>query len=100
MEHRLELVRRLDEVDYYNDSKATNVDSAVKAIEAFDTPLILIMGGLDKGGDFSVLRPLVAERARQLILIGAAADKIEDQLPSRSNWNCSPGLAWLRLCSR
>ena len=82
VEHRLELVRRLDEVDYYNDSKATNVDSAVKAIEAFDTPLILIMGGLDKGGDFSVLRPLVAERARQLILIGAAADKIGDQLGS------------------
>lgn len=80
VEHRLELVRRLDDVDYYNDSKATNVDSAVKAIEAFDSPLVLIMGGLDKGGDFSGLRKLIAGRVRQLILIGKAAGKIEDQL--------------------
>ncbi len=80
--HRLELVRRLDEVDYYNDSKATNVDSAVKAIESFDAPLVLIMGGLDKGGDFSGLQTLIAGRVRRLVLIGKAADKIERQLGS------------------
>lgn len=80
VEHRLELVRRLDDVDYYNDSKATNVDSAVKAIEAFDSPLVLVMGGLDKGGDFAGLRQLIAGRVRRLILIGKAAGKIQDQL--------------------
>ncbi|MEE8586103.1 MAG: UDP-N-acetylmuramoyl-L-alanine--D-glutamate ligase, partial [Acidobacteriota bacterium] len=59
VEHRIEWCGTLQGVSYYNDSKATNVDSAAKALQAFDTPLILIMGGLDKGGDFRSLRPLV-----------------------------------------
>jgi UDP-N-acetylmuramoylalanine--D-glutamate ligase len=80
VEHRLEFTRTLEGVAYFNDSKATNVDSAVKAIEAFSQPLILIMGGRDKGGDFEVLRPLVREKVKTLILIGEATQKISDTL--------------------
>lgn len=80
VEHRLEWVRKLDGVDYYNDSKATNVDSARQALRAFDRPLIAILGGKDKGGAFEQLRPDVQERVKRLILIGAAAEKIENAL--------------------
>lgn len=77
VEHRLEWVRQLEGVDYYNDSKATNVDSALRALQSFDRPLIVIMGGLDKEGQFERLIPELRRRTRLLILIGKAADKIE-----------------------
>ncbi len=80
VEHRIEFCGSSQDVSFYNDSKATNVDSAAKALQAFDTPLILIMGGLDKGGDFRSLRPLIQSRVRRLILIGRAASKIESAL--------------------
>lgn len=80
VEHRLELVRRFRGIDYYNDSKATNLDSAMKALQAFETNLVVIMGGLDKGADFEQLRSLVSRRVRRLILIGAAAEKISRAL--------------------
>lgn len=80
VEHRLEFVRRVAEVDYYNDSKATNVDAACKALEAFDGDLWVILGGKDKGSDYTVLRDLVRRKARAVLLIGAAADKIASQL--------------------
>jgi UDP-N-acetylmuramoylalanine--D-glutamate ligase len=80
VEHRLEFTRELDGVAYYNDSKATNVDSAVKAIEAFSQPLVVIMGGRDKGGDFRGLRPLIRERVKALILIGEATQKIAETI--------------------
>lgn len=76
VEHRLEWVGRIDDVDYYNDSKATNVDSTIKALEAFDGNLIVILGGRDKGGDFNPLRPLLAERAKHVLLLGEASPKI------------------------
>jgi len=76
VEHRLEMVRRHRQVEYYNDSKATNVDSAIRAIEAFEKPLILIMGGLDKGTDFSPLRTVVSENVKKVILLGRAAEKL------------------------
>ena len=76
VEHRLEHVASIDGVDYFNDSKATNVDAALKALDAFAGGIHLIAGGRDKDGDFSALRPLVEERARQLILIGEATEKI------------------------
>ncbi len=56
VEHRIEFVRSLDGVDYFNDSKATNVDATLKAIEAFDGPLWIILGGKDKGSDYTPLR--------------------------------------------
>ncbi len=80
VEHRLELVRRFRGIEYYNDSKATNLDSASKALQAFETNLIVIMGGLDKGADFEQLRSLVSRRVRRLILIGTAAEKISSAL--------------------
>lgn len=80
VEHRLEFVAEISGVQFYNDSKATNVDAAVKAIEAFPGPLIVILGGKDKGSPYTPLRELLRERARLAILIGAAADKIEEDL--------------------
>jgi len=76
LEHRLEPVLTLGGVDFINDSKATTVDAAIKAIESFDRPLILILGGKDKGTDFAPLRAAVAGRAKTVVLVGAAKDKI------------------------
>ncbi len=80
VEHRLEFVREMDGVEWFNDSKATNVDSAMKALESFGSPIVLIMGGLDKAGDFRLLRALVQEKVRHLIVLGSAAEKIAAQL--------------------
>ena len=76
VEHRLEFVAELNGVKFYNDSKATNVDAAIKCLEAFPGGVIVILGGKDKGGDYAPLAPLVRERCEHVILIGAAADKI------------------------
>ncbi len=76
VEHRLEFVAEIDGVKFYNDSKATNVDAAIKSIEAFPGGLIVILGGKDKGSDYSPLAPLVRRRCEQIILIGSAADKV------------------------
>jgi UDP-N-acetylmuramoylalanine--D-glutamate ligase len=84
VEHRLEFVARVGGVDYYNDSKATNVDATVKALEAFsaDIPahLYLILGGKDKGSDYTVLHELLRQRVKRVYTIGAAAAKIESQI--------------------
>ncbi len=80
VEHRLEFVRRLNGVDWYNDSKATNVDATLKAIAAFDGGLWVILGGKDKNSDYSVLVSALRVKAHGALLIGAAADKIEAQL--------------------
>jgi len=80
LEHRLERVRTVSGVDFVNDSKATSVDAAIKAIESFDRPLVLILGGKDKGSDFTVLREVVARRVKSVVLVGAAKDKIRAAL--------------------
>jgi len=80
LEHRLELVREFEGVDYINDSKGTNVDAVVKSLESFLMPVILIAGGRDKDGDFSLLSYLVKSRVKKLILIGEARDKIKKVL--------------------
>jgi UDP-N-acetylmuramoylalanine--D-glutamate ligase len=80
VEHRLELVAKVGGVEFYNDSKATNVDAALKAIEAFPGRLIVILGGKDKGSPYIPLREPLRRRARQVILIGAAAEKIASDL--------------------
>jgi UDP-N-acetylmuramoylalanine--D-glutamate ligase len=76
VEHRLEYVGNIGGVEFYNDSKATNVDAALKAIEAFHGPLVVILGGKDKGSPYTALREPLRQRARAVILIGAAAEKI------------------------
>jgi UDP-N-acetylmuramoylalanine--D-glutamate ligase len=80
VEHRIEFVAEVNGVKFYNDSKATNVDSTAKALEAFDRGVILILGGKDKGSDYTSLAPLIGERVKQIVLIGAASDKIAGQL--------------------
>jgi UDP-N-acetylmuramoylalanine--D-glutamate ligase len=80
LEHRLEDVRRVGGVRFVNDSKATTVDATLKALASFDRPVVLILGGRGKGGDFSPLRPAVRKRARAVVLVGEAADKIEKAL--------------------
>ena len=77
VEHRLEFVATVHGVDYYNDSKATNVDSTMKALESFPGHIHLILGGKDKKSDYTTLRPLLKERVKRVYTIGAAADKIE-----------------------
>ena len=67
-------------VEYFNDSKATNVDATIKALDAFPGNLLVILGGKDKGSDYTILRKSLREHARMVLLIGAAADKIESQL--------------------
>ena len=80
VEHRLEFVAEISGVQYYNDSKATNVDAAVKAVEAFPGPLVVILGGKDKGSPYTPLRQLLRERARLVLLIGESAEKIAADL--------------------
>jgi len=67
-------------VRYYNDSKATNVDATLKALDAFPGRILVILGGKDKGSDYTVLQKPLRERAILGLLIGAAADKIEKQI--------------------
>jgi len=80
VEHRLEFVRTVSGVDFYNDSKATNVDATLKALDAFDGGLWVILGGKDKGSDYTALRQPLAQKARAVMLIGAAAAKIRGQI--------------------
>jgi len=80
VEHRIEYVARIAGVDYFNDSKATNVDATLKAIDAFDGNLLVILGGKDKGSDYTLLRESLRRRAKIVLLIGAATEKIEAQL--------------------
>jgi UDP-N-acetylmuramoylalanine--D-glutamate ligase len=80
VEHRLEFVATIRGVDYYNDSKATNVDATIKALESFPGDIHLILGGKDKGSDYSVLNDLLRERVKRVYTIGAAAEKIESQI--------------------
>lgn len=79
-EHCLEFVDQIGDVCYYDDSKATNVLAVSSALESFDTPIVLIAGGRDKGEDFRPLRPLVEKRVRALILLGEARMKIRAAL--------------------
>jgi UDP-N-acetylmuramoylalanine--D-glutamate ligase len=80
VEHRLEFVAEAGGVEFYNDSKATNVDATLKAIEAFPGPLIVILGGKDKGSPYTPLVEPLRQRARLALLIGDAAGKIAADL--------------------
>jgi UDP-N-acetylmuramoylalanine--D-glutamate ligase len=80
VEHRIEFVRNLGGVDYYNDSKATSVDATLKAVDAFPGGLWIILGGKDKGSDYTALREPLRNKAKAVLLIGAAAEKISREL--------------------
>ena len=80
VEHRLEFVANIQGVDYYNDSKATNVDATAKAIASFPGNIHLILGGKDKDSDYTQLTALLRARVKAVYTIGAAAEKIEGQI--------------------
>ena len=78
--HRLEHVSTVKAVQFFNDSKATNVDGVARALECFSKPVLLIMGGRDKGSDFGALKGLVTKHAKGLIVMGEAAESIRTAL--------------------
>ncbi len=80
VEHRLEWVKTVRGVEYYNDSKATNVDATMKALASFPSGIHLILGGKDKDSDYSQLAPLLRERVKTVYTIGSASEKIEREL--------------------
>ena len=80
VEHRLEPVRTLNEVLYINDSKGTNPDSTIKAIEAYDRPIVIILGGKNKGVPFTELAGLVKERVKKAVLVGQAKEELAEAL--------------------
>jgi UDP-N-acetylmuramoylalanine--D-glutamate ligase len=80
VEHRLEFVADIAGVHYYNDSKATNVDATMKAVAAFPGGIHLILGGKDKNSDYTLLQSLLEARVKAVYTIGAAAEKIEQEL--------------------
>lgn len=80
VEHRLELAREVDGVKYINDSKATNVNAVWFALDSFHVPLTLILGGRDKGNDYSELNAQIREKVHTIIAIGESKDRIEEQL--------------------
>jgi UDP-N-acetylmuramoylalanine--D-glutamate ligase len=80
VEHRLEFVAEIAGVRYYNDSKATNVDATLKALDAFAGRILIVLGGKDKGSDYTVLQKALREKAILALLIGAAGEKIEQQI--------------------
>ncbi|MFO1464142.1 MAG: UDP-N-acetylmuramoyl-L-alanine--D-glutamate ligase [bacterium] len=74
--HRIEWVAEIDGVNYYDDSKGTNVGAVVMSLASFDREVVLILGGKDKGGDYAPLRPLLKNKARAIVVMGEAKDKI------------------------
>jgi UDP-N-acetylmuramoylalanine--D-glutamate ligase len=83
VEHRLEFVATVGGVSFYNDSKATNVDSSIKAVESFASNVILILGGKDKGASYMPLVEAMTGRVKHVLLIGAAASKIAAEIGDR-----------------
>jgi len=76
VEHRLELVRQIDGVKFINDSKATNVDSVWYALKSFDEPILLILGGQDKGNDYNQIKDLVLQKVKKIYAIGSSAEVV------------------------
>ena len=82
VEHRIEFVREFDGVEYYNDSKATNVDSVSVALKSFSKPLYLILGGKDKGNNYDQVKELVQQHVKKIYAIGSSAQKVYDYFNS------------------
>ncbi len=78
--HRLEHVATIHNIHFYNDSKATNVDGVLRALDCFSKPVLLLMGGRDKGSNFRVLKDPIGKQVKQLIVMGEAAESIKNAL--------------------
>jgi UDP-N-acetylmuramoylalanine--D-glutamate ligase len=101
VEHRIEYVAQLHGVQYFNDSKATNVDATIKAIEAFPGNILLIAGGRDKESDFTVLQSPVRRRVKHLVVIGEAAEKLKQALSDATDISEAASMEEaVSLCSR
>ena len=102
VEHRLEFVATIRGVDYYNDSKATNVDATIKALESFPANIHLILGGKDKGSDYTVLNDLLRQRVKRVYTIGAAAEKSSRKSFPRKTGALKSCMrrGWRTLCAR
>lgn len=85
VDHRLEIVRRVEGVTYVNDSKATNVNAVWYALQSFKAPIILLVGGRDKGNDYEILKPLITSKVPILIAFGESAPKVMKELGPCSN---------------
>jgi UDP-N-acetylmuramoylalanine--D-glutamate ligase len=83
VEHRIEFVGEFGGMKIYNDSKGTNPDSTVKALSAFDHPVILIIGGYEKGSDFTPLYEVFPEKVRHALIVGATAERLDRELDLR-----------------
>ncbi len=100
VEHRLEFVAEINGVRFYNDSKATSVDATLKALDSFSGDLWVILGGKDKGSDYTALRDRLQRKAKAALLIGAAAEKIASQLEGATTLvrsgtlDCAVAEAW------
>jgi len=88
LEHRLEKTLSINGIEFYNDSKATNVDATLKSIQSFKNKIVLILGGRDKGGDFTKLRVPIKEKTRAVILLGEATEKIKKELKNTVPLHC------------
>ncbi len=78
--YRLEFVRQINGISFYNDSKSTTVQSLQKAVESFDKKIILIIGGINKGGDFSILKPILSKKVKKIYLIGKSKHEIKKMI--------------------
>ncbi len=78
--HRIEFAGEKGEIKFYDDSKGTNVDAVFRALQTFSSPVILLLGGRDKDGNFEALKPLLGEKTKQVILFGEARERIEPQI--------------------
>jgi len=92
LEHRLEFVREVNSVRYYNDSKATTPESSIAAIMAFQTQVILIAGGYDKGSNFSEFAGVCAQHTKAVVLIGKTAEKIKELLLKKKGTKETPSI--------
>ena len=92
LDHRMQLVRQLNGVAWYNDSKGTNVGSVIKSLTGLTSGVTLIAGGKDKGGDYTLLRPLLEQKVDHLILIGEAAQKMAIELSGSCEIRLAAGL--------
>jgi UDP-N-acetylmuramoylalanine--D-glutamate ligase len=92
VEHRLENVATARDVRFINDSKATTIESLTVALKSFDTPIVLIAGGKDKGSDYSRVNELIRKKVREVFLIGAAQDKIASSWKNITKINLAENL--------
>jgi UDP-N-acetylmuramoylalanine--D-glutamate ligase len=87
VEHRIEFVEEIKEVVYYNDSKGTNIDASIKAVEAMSRPTVIIAGGYDKGAEFDAFIEAFDGKIKHMVLIGETADKLEKTAHEHGFWN-------------